>query len=143
RERLDAFHARRRAVAERSAGVFGSDARFRTPVGLDSGTSAWPLYVLRLNRLPGLDRNSFVDELKERNIGFSVHYRPLHMMSYYREKYGFAPDQFPVAKDAYERMVSLPLHPRLTEDDITDVISTVMEVADLQMAAPAGGRLAR
>ncbi|HZX00048.1 MAG TPA: DegT/DnrJ/EryC1/StrS family aminotransferase, partial [Trueperaceae bacterium] len=132
-----------REVAERYTRVFGSDERFQTPVELDYGTSAWHLYVLRLNRLPGLDRNSFVDELKERNIGFSVHYRPLHMMSYYRDKYGFTPDQFPVAKDAYERMVSLPLHPRLTEEDVSDVISTVLEVADEQMAAPSGGQLAR
>src|SRR5690606_18671884 len=142
-DRLEAFHARRREVAERYTRVFGSDERFQTPVELDYGTSAWHLYVLRLNRLPGLDRNSFVDELKERNIGFSVHYRPLHMMSYYRDKYGFTPDQFPVAKDAYERMVSLPLHPRLTEEDVSDVISTVLEVADEQMAAPSGGQLAR
>ncbi|HZW99306.1 MAG TPA: DegT/DnrJ/EryC1/StrS aminotransferase family protein, partial [Trueperaceae bacterium] len=57
-DRLEAFHARRREVAERYTRVFGSDERFQTPVELDYGTSAWHLYVLRLNRLPGLDRNS-------------------------------------------------------------------------------------
>lgn len=134
-ERLASFHARRREVARRYTEAFGSDERFQAPVEADYGESAWHLYVLRLSRLPGLDRDSFVEELKRRNIGFSVHYRPLHMMSYYRDKYGYDEDAFPVAKDAFERMLSLPLHPRLTDEDVEDVIREVKDVAAAQLEA--------
>src|SRR5690554_2137418 len=131
-ERLGSFHQRRREVACLYDEAFGQDERFQTPVEADYGESSWHLYVLRLNRLPGLDRDAFVEELKSRNIGFSVHYRPLHMMSYYRDKYGYDPDAFPVAKDAFERMLSLPLHPRLTDEDVEDVIREVRDVATAQ-----------
>ena len=135
-EKLRGFHARRREVVRRYQEAFGDDERFQVPVEAPYGESAWHLYVLRLNRLPGLERDAFVDELKRRNIGFSVHYRPLHMMSYYRDKYGYRPEDFPVAKDAFERMFSLPLHPRLTDEDVEDVIHEVKDVAsDLQEAA--------
>lgn len=135
-EKLRGFHARRREVVRRYQEAFGDDERFQVPVEAPYGESAWHLYVLRLNRLPGLERDAFVDELKRRNIGFSVHYRPLHMMSYYRDKYGYRPEDFPVAKDAFERMLSLPLHPRLTDEDVEDVIREVKDVAsDLQEAA--------
>lgn len=134
-ERLASFHARRREVARRYTEAFGSDERFQAPVEADYGESAWHLYVLRLARLPVLDRDSFVEELKRRNIGFSVHYRPLHMMSYYRDKYGYDEDAFPVAKDAFERMLSLPLHPRLTDEDVEDVIREVKDVAAAQLEA--------
>ena len=131
-ERLGSFHQRRREVARLYDEAFGQDERSQTPVEADYGESSWHLYVLRLNRLPGLDRDAFVEELKSRNIGFSVHYRPLHMMSYYRDKYGYDPDAFPVAKDAFERMLSLPLHPRLTDEDVEDVIREVRDVATAQ-----------
>ena len=134
-ERLKRFHARRREVVQRYQEAFGADERFQVPVEAPYGESSWHLYVLRLNRLPGLERDEFVEELKRRNIGFSVHYRPLHMMSFYRDKYGYRPDDFPVAKDAFERMVSLPLHPRLTDDDVEDVIREVREAADAMAGA--------
>jgi len=136
--KLAGFHARRREVAARYGAAFGSDERFEAPVEADYGTSAWHLYVLRLAPLPGLERNAFVDELKRRNIGFSVHYKPLHMMSFYREKYGYRPGEFPVAEDAYRRMLSIPLHPRLTDEDVEDVIGTVKEVAAEQLAGRRG-----
>src|SRR5690606_28187144 len=105
--RLAEFHARRREVVARYAEAFEDDDRFQLPVERADCSSAWHLYVLRIRpELLGLDRNRFIEELKARNIGSSVHYRPLHMMSFYANKYGYRPDDFPVAKDAYERMIS-------------------------------------
>jgi len=130
-QRLAGFHARRREVVARYAEAFGGDQRFVLPVEREDCSSAWHLYVLRLDpELLGLSRNAFIDELKARNIGTSVHYRPLHMMSFYAQKYGYRPDDFPVAKVAYQRMVSLPLHPRLSDADVDDVIEAVLGVAD-------------
>lgn len=129
-ERLEGFHARRVEVVEQYAHAFGGDERFELPVELPYGKSAWHLYVLRLNLDEvGVTRNEFIEELKRRNIGSSVHYRPLHMMSYYSRKYGYAPSDFPVAQRAFERIVSLPLNPRLTDADVSDVIEAVRQAA--------------
>jgi len=129
-KRLAGFHARRVEVAERYGEAFGSDDRFTLPVEQDYARSAWHLYVLRLN-LDVLEtsRNEFIEELKRRNIGSSVHFRPLHMMTYYANKYGFRADSFPVAQAAFERVVSLPLNPRLSDQDVEDVIEAVRGAA--------------
>lgn len=133
--KLAGFHARRREVVDLYAAAFAGDERFQLPVERADCSSAWHLYVLRLRTEHlGVSRNEFIDELKARNIGTSVHYRPLHMMSYYAKKYGYQPDDFPVAYDAYERMLSLPLHPRLSDEDVEDVVEAVREVAGLKTA---------
>jgi len=91
---------------------------------------AWHLYVirLRLDRL-SIDRAQFIDELKERNIGTSVHFIPVHLHPYYRDKYGYKPDDYPIAHREYQRIISLPLYPRLTNNDVADVIDAVRDVA--------------
>jgi dTDP-4-amino-4,6-dideoxygalactose transaminase len=81
-----------------------------------------------------IDRNTFIDEMKNRNIGTSVHYLPVHMHPFYRDKYGYRPGDNPVAADAYGRMISLPLHAGLSDDDVDDVIQTVR---DLVLSNPA------
>lgn len=129
-EKLAGFHHRRREVVARYHEAFNGDDRFTLPVEREYARSAWHLYVLRLNlEALQIDRNDFINELRHRNIGTSVHYRPLHMMSYYAKKYGFSPDDFPVAKRAFERMVSLPLNPRLSDADVDDVVQAVREAA--------------
>jgi dTDP-4-amino-4,6-dideoxygalactose transaminase len=89
---------------------------------------AWHLYVLRLN-LDHLtiDRSAFIDELSKRKIGTSVHFIPVHLHPFYRDKYGFEPTSMPVAYGNYMRMMSLPLHPALTDDDVDDVIAAVLD----------------
>ncbi len=129
-DRLAGFHARRAQVAKLYNEAFADDDRFITPVEREYASSAWHLYVLRLNlEVLQTERNDFIDELKRRNIGSSVHYRPLHMMSYYAKKYGYAPEDFPVALAAFRSMVSLPLHPRLSDEDVDDVVEAVREAA--------------
>lgn len=129
-ERLAGFHARRVEVVERYREAFGADERFVLPVEREYARSAWHLYALRLNLGEvEVSRNEFIEELKRRNIGSSVHYRPLHMMSYYAKKYGYAPEDFPVAFKAFQGLVSLPLNPRLTDEDVADVVAAVRGAA--------------
>lgn len=133
--KLAGFHSRRREVVARYNEVFAANPGLQVPVERDGCSSAWHLYVLRIKPdVLGISRNSFIDGLKALNIGTSVHYRPLHMMSFYANKYGYRPDDFPVALDAYQRMVSLPLHPRLSDRDVQDVIDAVHEVIAAQPA---------
>jgi dTDP-4-amino-4,6-dideoxygalactose transaminase len=75
-----------------------------------------------------IGRDRFIDELTARNIGTSVHFIPVHLHPYYRDTYGYAPASFPVAWDAFERMLSIPLHPGLTAGDVGDVIDAVLDV---------------
>ena len=68
--------------------------------------------------------------MKARNIGTSVHFIPIHLHPYYRDKYGYAPEDFPVAYANYQRLVSLPLHPGLSDADAADVIDAVLDILD-------------
>jgi len=127
--KLKRFHTRRREVARAYTAAFAAVPALECPTELDDVGSAWHLYVLRLRTEQlSIDRNRFINELKDRNIGTSVHYRPLHMMSFYAEKYGYTPDDYPVSRNAFERMISIPLHPRLSDEDVTDVIEAILDV---------------
>lgn len=129
--RLGGFHARRREVAKVYTRIFAEVAALEVPTEREYARSSWHLYVLRLRpEQLRIGRDRFIEELKARNIGTSVHYTPLHMMSFYAGKYGYRPEDFPVAKDAFERMMSLPLHPRLSDGDVRDVTEAVLEIVE-------------
>ena len=127
--KLAGFHERRQAIVARYQQAFTDVVALEPPTERPDVTSSWHLYVLRLRRdALRIDRNAFIEALKARNIGTSVHYRPLHMMRFYAEKYGHRPNDYPVARDAFERMLSLPLAPRMSDDDVEDVIASVLDL---------------
>jgi dTDP-4-amino-4,6-dideoxygalactose transaminase len=127
--KLAGFQRRRREIVAAYNQAFGELDALETPVERDEVEHSWHLYVLRL-RLGALriERDQFIDELTARNIGTSVHFIPIHLHSHYRQKYGYLPEQFPVAYSNYQRMLSLPLHPLLTNSDMGDVIGAVLDV---------------
>jgi dTDP-4-amino-4,6-dideoxygalactose transaminase len=84
---------------------------------------------LQLDSL-SIDRDRFIEELKLRNIGTSVHFIPVHMLSYYRDKYGLMPDDFPVATREFERLISLPIYPQMINEDVDHVVEAVTDVID-------------
>lgn len=73
-------------------------------------------------------RNQIISALLAENIGASMHFNPLHMMPYYRDKYGYAPNDFPNARRVGEREISLPVQPQITDDDAQDVVNAVKKV---------------
>ncbi len=90
---------------------------------------SWHLYVVKLNlEYLKIDRNRFIEELKEKGIGTSVHFIPLHIHPYYRETYGYKPEDFPVAYETYKRIISLPIYPKMTDGDVERVIEAVVSV---------------
>jgi dTDP-4-amino-4,6-dideoxygalactose transaminase len=127
--KLPQFQARRREIVRRYNEAFSRFEELQIPTERPEVEHAWHLYVLRLNveRL-NLSRNQFIEELKARNVGTSVHFIPIHLHPYYRDKYGYKPDDFPVAYREYQRIVSLPLYPRMTDQDVADVIEAVVDV---------------
>ena len=128
-KKLPGFEERRRAVVALYDQAFAQEDALETPVERPEVEHAWHLYVLRL-RLEALriDRDQFIEELTNRNIGTSVHFIPIHLHPYYRDKYAFTPQSYPIAYSNYRRMISLPLNVRLSDADVADVIEAVRDV---------------
>ncbi len=137
-EKLPAMYRRRKEIAKRYRTDLNQEL-LEMPAERAEVAHAWHLFVLRLKGGHGdeaqLRRDQVIAELAARNIATSVHFIPVHVHPYYRDRYGYAPEAFPVAYDAFQRMFSIPLHPRLTDDDVADVVDAVNEVAALQQAA--------
>jgi len=128
-KRLDSMQRRRRAIVAQYDEALAQLPELETPVEREGVESAWHIYLLRLNteRLK-IDRARFIEELRARNIGASVHFIPVHLHPYYRDRYGLKPAGFPVAQAEYERMLSLPLSPAHTDEDVADVIEAVTDI---------------
>lgn len=124
--KLDAMWRRRASIAARYDAAFADLPELQAPARGAANQHAWHLYMLRVDnaRLRG-GRDAFADALKRRNIGISVHFIPLHLHPYYRETYGYQPDDFPVATAEFRREVSLPIYSRMTDADVDDVIAAV------------------
>ena len=127
--KLDAFHNRRVAIAQTYTAALQDVAQVDVPTERPHVQSAWHLYALRLHldRLT-IDRARFIEELRQRQISASVHFIPLHHMRFYREHYGLSAADFPVAEREAPRLLSLPLHPLLTDADVADVVDAVRDV---------------
>ena len=130
--KLNQFQTRRKEIVSRYNEVFSHFEELQIPVKRAGVEHAWHLYVIRLNlsRLK-INRNQFIEELRKRNIGTSVHFIPIHLHPYYREKYGYKPDDFPITYREYQRIISLPLYPKMTNEDVEDVIAAVTDVLQL------------
>ncbi|HEY8491314.1 MAG TPA: DegT/DnrJ/EryC1/StrS aminotransferase family protein, partial [Dehalococcoidia bacterium] len=123
-----------RAARERVAARYGEALApyadlVQTPAARPEVRHAWHLYPirLRLERL-SIDRAAAIELLRERGIGTSVHFIPVHLHPYYRERYGFREGDFPVTEDAWVRLISLPIYPDLTEEEIDRVARAVIDV---------------
>lgn len=126
--RLKTLQARRKQLYERYDQAFAGCSCFQTPACSNDPGHAHHLYVLRLNDpltiRPG--RDQLITQLRESGISPSVHFIPVHLHTYYREKYGYLPEDFPVAYFNYLRMLSLPLSPAHTGEQIDAVIENVL-----------------
>lgn len=128
-KRLEQMQARRYAVVKRYNAAFAGVDALQIPSARANVQHAWHLYVLRLNlNQLTIDRAQFIEALKQRHISTSVHFIPVHLHPYYRNKYGWQPGDFPTAYGEYQRTLSLPLHSRLSDTDVDDVIMAVLDV---------------
>jgi dTDP-4-amino-4,6-dideoxygalactose transaminase len=127
--KIEAFQAWRRDIVRSYDAAFGAVDALELPVARPHVQHAWHLYVLRLR--PGtlrIDRGRFIEELNLRGIGASVHFIPMHLHSYYRDRYGYAPGAFPVAYENFGRLLSLPLSAGLSAGDVDAVVEAVLDI---------------
>jgi dTDP-4-amino-4,6-dideoxygalactose transaminase len=129
--KLEQMNQRRQDIAHQYDNAFGKHPALEIPVASPYSTHPYHLYILRLNlETLSIDRNAFIINLREANIGTSVHWIPLHMHPYYREMYGYQPEDYPVAYQEYQRIISLPIYSAMSDTDVSDVISAVTQIAD-------------
>ncbi|WKB54603.1 DegT/DnrJ/EryC1/StrS family aminotransferase [Eleftheria terrae] len=124
-KRVEAFQQRRVAIARRYSEAFADLPLLLPPEPAAGDRHAWHLYVVRLADAAPLSRDVFIERLFQAGIGCSVHYIPLHLHPYWRDRYGLQPAQFPHSQRAYERMLSLPLYTRMCDADVERVVATV------------------
>ncbi|WP_339909742.1 DegT/DnrJ/EryC1/StrS family aminotransferase [Symmachiella dynata] len=127
--RCDEFWEGRTRCAEFYNRAFADVPEVQTLTVDPQNQTSWHLYViqLHLDKLT-IDRGEFINRLNAAGVGTSVHYMPLHMHPYYHETHGYQVDDLPVAKSAFERMLSLPIYPRLSDDELKYVADTVQAI---------------
>ena len=124
--KCDHFAAIRKRYATLYNEGFKEIPEILVPHLADDVEHAWHLYVIQLNlECLRIGRNEMIDLMKKQGIGTSVHFIPLHLHPYYRDNYGYFPNDFPVASSVFERIISLPIYPKMTELDIQYVIEVV------------------
>lgn len=130
---LDSFIHRRQEIGQIYTAAFSQMSGILVPPELPGRNHTFHLYPIRLQRDSiGMSRAHFIRALRDHNIGTSVHFIPLHRQPFYRDRYGYRPEQFPRAEGVFEGLVSLPLYPKMTDVDVTDVIDAVQQVLSTQ-----------
>jgi dTDP-4-amino-4,6-dideoxygalactose transaminase len=125
--KLDAFIDRREALAQRYDELLEDLPLEFEPPTADGARHARHLYAVRIAADAPADRDQIIARLRERRIGSSVHFKPLHQLRYFRERYQLADVDFPVASDYGARTLSLPLHPAMHDDDLEDVVDALRD----------------
>lgn len=129
-ERLDAFIDRRRDLAQRYQAELGEIAELALPtLPAYAHRHAWHLYCVLINvDEAGMTRDEFIEAMKSQNVGTGLHYQAVHLHPYYQENFGFSSGDFPIAEDVGERIVSLPLFPRMQDHDVDRTINAIKNV---------------
>ena len=128
---IEDWHRRRLEIVKKYHHGMKSIDGIILPKHVNGTVHAWHLYVIRI--VPErwqITRNELIERINQRGIGTSVHYIPVHMYSYYIKKYGYKPEDFPVAKQLSETVITLPLYPRLNNNEIDYIVNTMNELWD-------------
>lgn len=128
-KKAERMKARRREIAMRY-----TEALQRLPLTLpylpaEDEDNAWHLYPVHIRKDAPVMRDEFIKQMSfSAKIGCSVHFIPLHLQPYYRDKYGLTPQMFPCATEAFESEVSLPIYPKMTDEDVEYVIEQIRRI---------------
>ena len=121
-KKIDAFLAKRNDIARRYLELFDGMGGTEIPVTSKDIYHSWHLFTVLLSTM---DRGKFYSFMKKQNIGVNVHYIPTYRFSYYQKNLPTNPADFPVTEDVFNRIITLPLYPGLSDEDIQFVVQTV------------------
>ena len=128
-ERLEGFLQRRREIAARYHDAFTALGLICQPPDGGDHRHAWHLFVIQLPlEHLSADRAAIFRALRQAGVAVNVHYLPVHLQPYYRERFGYMPGAYPRAEQYYERALTLPIFPRMSEGDVERVIITTRDV---------------
>ncbi len=128
-KRLPGFQQRREQIAQTYNQAFADLPLILPPQALAGDVHSWHLYVLRLSDRLEIERDQFIERMYALGIGCSVHYIPLHLHPYWRERYDLRREQFPHSQKAFERMFSIPLYTSMTDAEVQRVVDAVRSIA--------------
>lgn len=114
---------KRQKIAKRYSDAFRDMKSITIPFVKEDRESSWHLYVIKVAK-----RNEVIEKLKEQGVGCSVHFIPLHKHQYYKERYAYQDEDYPVANRVYKESLSLPIYPDMSDEEIEYVIGKVKEI---------------
>jgi dTDP-4-amino-4,6-dideoxygalactose transaminase len=124
------YHARRAEIARRYDAAIAKLPGLKAPTTRDHQEHGWHLYVIQVQpEHLSIDRDEFIRQMVALNIGVSVHFIPLHLHPYWRDRYGWTPADLPNASAVFQRILSLPIYAKMSDRDIQDVIDAVTWIA--------------
>ncbi|MFC2027885.1 UDP-4-amino-4,6-dideoxy-N-acetyl-beta-L-altrosamine transaminase [Chloroflexota bacterium] len=129
--KLDRYVRRRREIAEQYNEAFAQVPVIVTPLEQEHVKAAYHIYVIQLQPEElKVGRREVFDALRAEKIGVNVHYIPIHLQPYYQKTFGYKQGDYPKAERYYERAITLPIFPKMSDDDIGNVINAVIKVVD-------------
>ena len=124
-KKIDMFKARRREIVNYYNDHFSGIDELILPYEDENVDSNFHLYALQVKENPRFDRYDLFTYLENKNYAPMVHYIPVHLLSYYKQRYGHKRGDFPLAENYYDRTISIPLYPSLTNDEVEKVVKNI------------------
>ncbi|MEE9215031.1 MAG: DegT/DnrJ/EryC1/StrS family aminotransferase, partial [Thermodesulfobacteriota bacterium] len=131
--KLDVFVEKRRSIAAKYDEAFKDIEWIKTPIESEASHSTYHLYVVQIdfNKL-GKNRSQVMTILREKGVGTQVHYIPIHLQPYYGNKFGYKDGDYPIAEIFYSKALSLPIYPKMAEEDVEKVVKSIVGVLDVK-----------
>ncbi len=128
-ERAESMRREREEIARHYREKLANVKQVELPADDADRIHSWHLFPIKLNlKRLAIDRNAFVEELKHRGVGCSVHWRPLHLHPYYQQTFGWLAEDLPVATKIWQRLISLPVFPGMDDLETGHVVDSVAEI---------------
>ena len=124
-KKQEMLHAKRSKIAQKYTTAFSNNKNIILPFIKDDRETSWHLYVIKID-----NRDEVIEQLKEAGIGCSVHFIPIHKHPYYKERYGYKNENYPIANRVFDRSLSLPIYPDMSDEEIAFVIKKVEEIVE-------------
>ncbi|WP_457743604.1 DegT/DnrJ/EryC1/StrS family aminotransferase [Sulfurimonas sp.] len=122
-KKQEMLYAKRSKIAQKYTAAFKENKKIITPFVKDDRESSWHLYVIKID-----NRDELIEKLKEAGVGCSVHFIPIHKHPYYKERYNYVDEEYPVANRVFEKSLSLPIYPDMSDEEVAYVIKKVSEI---------------